>query len=178
MRLILVRHPKPLCAKGLCYGRLDIPCEPEALDLAAERLAKLAVDSFVVSSPAARALSLARRLSNDVFVEPRLQELDFGDWEGRLWQELGRDAIDAWRAGLPASSPPHGESLDAMSARLQEWLADLSRENDVLAITHAGPIRILRALLGAKPILTYFDQSVPFAEPLPLQIEAPSSSCA
>jgi alpha-ribazole phosphatase len=171
MRLILVRHPKPLCAPGLCYGRLDLPCEPQSLDLAAARLAKSAVGCRVATSPALRAQSLASRLASGVVVEPRLRELDFGDWEGRLWHDLGRDAIESWRKGLPSSAPPNGETLTAMAARLTCWLASLSGETDTLAVTHAGPIRVLRALLRNEPVLTYFEKSVPFAEPFILEIE-------
>ena len=101
MRLILVRHPKPLCQRGICYGRLDLECEPEAVETAVARLGELAAAARVFSSPARRARDLAARLSAEAIVDPRLQELDFGDWEGRRWQDLGREAIEAWRVGLP-----------------------------------------------------------------------------
>jgi alpha-ribazole phosphatase len=172
MRLILVRHPKPLGAAGLCYGRLDIPCDPFALDSAAARLFSLARDCLLVTSPAMRARCLAVRLSSQFIVEPRLQELDFGAWEGRLWQDLGREAVEAWQQGLPASAPPGGETLDAMQARCAAWLASLRGGQDVLAITHAGPVRVLRAILGGAPLLTYFTETVPFAEPLTLEFKS------
>ena len=122
MRLILVRHPKPLCEKGVCYGRLDLECDPQALSEAVSRLGKLASASLIFTSPAKRARDLAARLSTQTIVDDRLQELDFGDWEGRRWQDLGREAIDAWRIGLPDSAPPNGETLTAMAARCSSWL--------------------------------------------------------
>ncbi len=82
MRLVLVRHPKPKCEAGLCYGRLDLDCEEDALEAAALRLHGFARGHRVVASPARRAAALAARLSEDVFIEPRLQELHFGEWEG------------------------------------------------------------------------------------------------
>ncbi len=170
MRLILVRHPKPLCEPGLCYGRLDLECVADALDTAALRLAGLAEGCRIVSSPARRARDLAARLGADVALEPRLQELHFGEWEGRRWQDLGRDPIDAWRAGLPDAAPPGGETLSAMAARCADWLASLEPDGlPVLAVTHAGPIRVIRALLAGEPLLAYFAASVPFAEPLALE---------
>jgi hypothetical protein len=30
MRIVLIRHPKPLIEAGICYGRLDIPPHPSA----------------------------------------------------------------------------------------------------------------------------------------------------
>jgi alpha-ribazole phosphatase len=173
VRLILVRHPKPICANGLCYGRLDLECDPAALDAAAIRLGDAAQGRCIVTSPAQRALSLALKLSAEIAIEPRLQELHFGDWEGRLWKDIGRDGIDEWQRGLPASAPPHGESLCAMAARCWDWLQTLAVTGPpVLAVTHAGPIRVIRALLKGEPLLTYFGEAVPFAEPLLFDVPA------
>ncbi len=173
MRLILVRHPKPLCVSGICYGRLDLECEPGAVDAAVARLRELAVVARVFSSPARRARDLAARLSTDAVVDPRLQELDFGDWEGRRWQDLGREAIKAWHMGLPDSAPPNGETLSAMSARCDSWLKSLQPgQSPALAITHAGPIRVIQALLRGEPLLTYFTTAIPFGEPLELKLSS------
>jgi alpha-ribazole phosphatase len=175
MRLILVRHPKPRCVEGLCYGRLDLECEPKALEEAARKLGRLAAGHRVVTSPARRARQLAERLSPDPEIEPRLQELDFGDWEGRLWQALGREAVEAWQRGLPGAAPPNGESLTAMASRCAEWLAGLDPEGlPVLAVAHAGPIRLIRAILAGEPLLTYFKSAVPFGEPAVLEVNAAS----
>ena len=174
MRLILVRHPKPVCEKGICYGRLDLECEPQALSEAVLRLAELAASSRIFTSPAKRARNLAGRLSREAIVDDRLQELNFGDWEGRRWQDLGREAIDLWSQGLPDSAPPNGETLTAMAARCASWLKSLqASEGPVLAVTHAGPIRVIRAMLEGKEILTHFAVPVPFAEPIALQLAVP-----
>ncbi len=170
MRLILVRHPKPLCEPGLCYGRLDLECVADALDTAALRLAGLAEGCRIVTSPARRARDLAERLGAAA-VEPLLQELDFGDWEGRRWQDLGRETVEEWRRTLPDAAPPGGETLSAMAARCAEWLSSLdAADGAVLAVTHAGPIRVIRALLNGEPLLTYFAAPLPFAEPIAFEI--------
>lgn len=171
MRLILVRHPKPLCEPGLCYGRLDLECERAALEDAASRLKALAASRQVISSPARRALALAERLSSNVLVETRLQELHFGAWEGRRWSDLGKAPIDAWRRGLPDAAPPGGETLTSLAARCADWLAALApAEQPTLAITHAGPIRAIRALVEGKPLLHYFGASVPYAQPIEIEV--------
>ncbi len=170
MRLILVRHPKPLCDPGLCYGRLDLACDAQALKRAALNLRHLAGGHRIVSSPARRAFDLAITLSPEAAPDPRLQELNFGDWEGLRWQDIGRGPLDEWRRGLPHSAPPNGESLAALAARCSDWLkAPEPGGPPVLAITHAGPIRVIRALLKGEPLLTYFETAVPFAEPLILE---------
>ena len=170
MRLILLRHPKPLCEKGICYGRLDLECEPQALSEAVSRLRKLAFTSPTFTSPARRARDLAARLSTQPIVDDRLQELNFGDWEGRRWRDLEREAIDAWDQGLPDSAPPNGETLTAMADRCASWLKSLQpSESPVRAVTHAGPIRVIKAMLNGEPLLTYFTTTIPFAQPIELQ---------
>ncbi len=169
MRLILVRHPKPDCKEGLCYGRLDLSCDAGTLETAVHKLGPIALGHRIVSSPARRAKDLALRLGEEVAIEPRLQELDFGAWEGCLWSDLGRDAVEAWQRGLPSSAPPGGETLAAMGARCGEWLASLEPDGPpVLAVAHAGPIRVIRALIEGAPLLRYFKTGIPFAEPLAL----------
>ncbi len=178
MRLILVRHPKPNCESGLCYGRLDLECGPDALEAAADSLKPRLRGCHIVTSPARRAQSLAQRLGAHVAIEPRLQELDFGDWEGRRWDELGREAVEAWQRGLPDSAPPNGETLSSMASRCADWLGSLDPDGPpVLAITHAGPIRAIRALLNREPLLTYFSAAVPFAEPLALDADEAKVLC-
>ncbi len=171
MRLILVRHPKPLCEKGVCYGRLDLECEPQALSEAVLRFENLASASLIFTSPARRARDLAARLSTQTLVDDRLQELNFGDWEGRRWQDLGREAIDAWSQGLPDLAPPNGEALTAMADRCTSWLDSIrSSESPVFAVTHAGPIRLIKAILNGEPLLTYFTDAIPFAEPIMMEL--------
>jgi alpha-ribazole phosphatase len=175
MRLILVRHPRPLHEPGICYGRLDLKCDPEALSEAADGLSQMARGARVFTSPAQRALALAARLSDNPAVDARLQELDFGDWEGRKWDEIGQQAIETWEDGLPDSAPPNGEALSAMAARCADWVASLEPdERPVIAITHAGPIRLIRAILRAEPLLTYFSEAVPYGEAITLEDPPPA----
>jgi alpha-ribazole phosphatase len=163
LRLILVRHPRPLCPQGLCYGRTDLACDPAHRDEVAHSLREAAKGADVVSSPLRRAHDLARLLRADIEVDDRLSELNFGLWENRLWSDLGREAIDLWRAGLPNSAPPGGESLAAMIERCAEWLADISRrKSSILAISHAGPIRVIRALASGRPPLDLFASPFPY----------------
>ncbi len=59
-----------------------------------------------------------------------------------------------------------------MAERCREWLAKLPPNGPpVLAVTHAGPIRLIRALLAGEPLLTHFATAVPFAKPLVLEVK-------
>jgi len=165
MRLILARHPKPVVEAGVCYGRMDLSCDAAEVDAAVARLMPYASGALIYTSPARRCRDLALRLDPAARVDPRLQELDFGAWEGVRWDAIAQSDFDAWANGLPDTAPPGGEALTAMAARLSDWLADIAPAGvDVLAITHAGPIRVLRALAECAPLLTHFSEPVPYGE--------------
>lgn len=88
--------------------------------------------------------------------DARLRELDFGDYEGRTWDELKDDPrYCAWVDSAGKQSPPGGESADALWGRLEDWLESvLARAAEhghrrVLAVSHGGVIRELRRRLEA-----------------------------
>jgi alpha-ribazole phosphatase len=81
-------------------------------------------------------------------VDARLSELAFGEWEGRPYAELERDAAFVrWMSDWREAAPPGGERLAELAARVLAWRADvIARSEGLLALTHAGVIRALRAL--------------------------------
>ena len=95
MQIFLIRHPRPLVGAGVCYGQLDVDCvDPQPL--AAQLAARLPDGVPVVSSPRCRARRLALALDANTGVDARLSEIGFGDWEGRAWDSLERDALAEW----------------------------------------------------------------------------------
>ncbi|WP_404301733.1 histidine phosphatase family protein [Alicycliphilus denitrificans] len=159
-RLWLVRHARPLVADGLCYGRLDLPVDAAASREAAQVLARALPPQVAAirHSPLQRCELLAlelRALRPDLAsnAEPRIQELDFGSWEGRAWNTIARAQIDAWAADLAGHAPGGGEPLAAMLARVAQALRDAvasaqTHDGDVVWITHAGVARCVQWLLA------------------------------
>ncbi len=153
MRILLVRHPAPDIAPGHCYGRLDVGLSAAGL-LAADGLrARLGAAGIAqrTSSPARR----CRTIDEAATLDDRLQELDFGAWEGRPWDGIDRAALDAWAADPLGFAPPGGEAGAALLARVTAFATDLLRRGqDAIVITHGGPLRLLPALLqGQTPDL-------------------------
>lgn len=98
----------------------------------------------VISSPLRRARRLAEALDPARIDDSRLAEIDFGEWEGKPWNDVDRNALDAWAADVLDFTPPGGESV----ARLQQRAIDFAASLDVpkvVLVTHVG---ILRSLLG------------------------------
>ncbi len=162
MKLLLVRHAAPDIPPGFCYGRLDVPLHPAAMDAVRNVAASLSRPSEIArvrTSPARRCRALAEALGQLCGVAPtvdaRLQELDFGAWEGLPWDEVPRADLDAWAASPLLFAPPGGERGAALVARVRAVHDELrlARE-DCVIVSHGGPLKVLAALLrGEAPDL-------------------------
>lgn len=149
MILHLVRHPQPVVAPGICYGRLDLEAENAAS--VAERLrADLAPDLPVWSSPLRRCLTLAECLHPAPLIDERLVEMNFGCWEGVHWDAVPRAELDAWAADVAGYAPPGGESPLMLQRRALDFVAGLAVPEAVV-VTHAGVIRCLLAHWQSLP---------------------------
>lgn len=154
LELFLIRHPRPAGGEGLCYGRLDLPLADSA-DTAADRLRPLLPAAApLFSSPLQRCRLLAASLRPTVQVEARLAEMHFGDWEGQAWDAIPRPELDAWAADISGYAPPGGESPAAVLARLLDWAEELRRQRTscAIAVSHAGPIRLLLCHVLGLPL--------------------------
>jgi len=160
MKVLLVRHPQLQIAPGICYGRrLDIPLTPEGLETAIRLSADpiFADAAHIWSSPARRCREVSDRVAATnaapLTVDPRLHELDFGEWEGRSWDEIGKEALDAWAAAPETYRPPGGESATELLDRVRSFHAQIvGRGEDCAVVSHGGPLRILGAMLRGQPI--------------------------
>ncbi len=143
MEVFLIRHPRPLIDAGVCYGCLDIDAE-DPTPIVRRLRSLLPPSTPVMASPLRRTRTLAEALHAQPQFDSRLREIDFGAWEGRRWEEIGRSPLDAWANDLLDYAPPGGESAAMLQKRVVACLSELST-NRVAVVTHAGPIR---ALLG------------------------------
>ncbi len=116
----------------------------------------------IVTSPLARCADFARALSQrrgiPLRMDPRLAELDFGDWEGRTAAELmatEAEALGRFWADPVAHPPPGGEPLLAFQARvLAAWeeLVRQDRGDRTLVISHGGVIRVILCQVLGYPL--------------------------
>ena len=153
VRLCLIRHFPPEVASGLCYGQTDLSLkdsaseDPARLEAIRERLRQYGVaDAPVFSSPLRRCRELAEALSPTVMVDPRLAELDFGDWEMQTWDAIGPRALDAWAADIAGFRPPGGETGYELQVRALVWLREISAcHEQAVVVSYAGVMRVLQA---------------------------------
>jgi len=80
---------------------------------------------------------------------PELREIDFGDWEGKTYNEIQREwkgLLNAWERKPSQIKIPRGESIKDLAERIRSTIKKIvSNHPDqrVAIITHGGPIRII-----------------------------------
>ena len=113
------------------------------------------------ASPAGRTLQtaaiIAEHLGRDFFeirTDPRLFEIDVGDWAGRRYADIvaAQGEILCPDRHVFTARPPAGEWYPAVASRLQDWLGDLDPAGTFLVVTHGVTLRVLVGLLaGGEP---------------------------
>jgi alpha-ribazole phosphatase len=159
MSLWLVRHATPEIAQGTCYGSTDMPADTAATRTAADTLAELLPHGIALkTSPLKRCTQLASALCEarpDLVSEsdPRLAEMDFGQWEGQRWDAIDANQLAQWTDNFWLHRPGGGESVQAFMTRVGSvWDEASQTGKDCVWITHAGVMRaatlISRGMLG------------------------------
>ena len=138
----------------------------------------------VWSSPQGRALATARpsagALGQEVRVDARLRELDFGVGEGRTRQEMGElfpEALAAFMADPVANHLPGGEDPVAAASRFVACLRDVAEariEGTALIVAHATIIRLALCQLLGEPLREYrrLFPAIRNCSPIELRIDA------
>src|SRR5260221_12564347 len=141
------RNDTPLTEHGRLQARM-------LAAILAELLAGQPTPRFV-SSPLPRARTTmelildALGLPRVYDTDPRLMEIDLGDWSGLTDEEAkARDPAmwekrihDKWNVRVPGG----GENYAMVAQRLTEWASELDR--GTVAISHGAATRILRGLI-------------------------------
>lgn len=156
------------------WGRSDVP-----LSLSGRVRMQAAADAGplwdrVISSPLSRCAEFAHAYAGrhrlPLTLDPRLQEMDFGAWEGCSAEELMATAPAALRRFWTAPDeqpPPGGERLGLFQRRvLQAWdalVADCPHEDHILVVTHGGVIRVLLCHALEHPVDRLLELEVGYA---------------
>jgi probable phosphoglycerate mutase len=165
LRLLAVRHGATEWSQARRFaGARDVPLTAQGR-LQAEAVAQALAGAAAVAiytSPLERARTSAEVIAKphrlEPVIEPAFREMAFGAWEG-----LGRDELAArfpieaaaWATTPHAVTPPEGEPLPAVDARVRAALAALAerhRGQTVILVSHAIVTRlIVLEALGLGP---------------------------
>jgi alpha-ribazole phosphatase len=155
--LWLARHAQPLIAAGICYGQLDVAANSAATAQSAAELAAVLPSGMAVAvSPLQRCEQLWQALSRlrpDLThqTDPRLQEMNFGAWEGRAWADIPAAELAAWTDDFSSYAVGgSGESVAGFMARVAAAVDGLEREKNTVWLTHAGVIRAVTLIASGQ----------------------------
>lgn len=147
----LVRHGRhALLGRTLC-GRMDGVTLDE---VGCSQMARCATNlsprpSLIQSSPQRRCMQsasiLAAHFRLPIEIAPAVDELDYGEWTGRSFEELCQDPQwSRWNKRRGSARPPGGESMRSLQNRVVNHLEQLRNDpiaGTVIVVSHAEPIR-------------------------------------
>ena len=164
-RLNLIRHGQTdWNAESRWQGQADVPLNSLGLEQAQQLAAELADASIQViyASDLQRALQtvqpLADRTGLPVCVDPRLREINVGDWQGLLVDEIAArygELFHRRQADPSAFTPPGGETLGQVQGRAYQVLDEILERHPhetVAIVAHGFVIALLRLRLEDRPV--------------------------
>jgi alpha-ribazole phosphatase len=145
--------------KGQYIGSTDMPlCEEgkQQIKELAEAYVYPIADLFY-SSPLQRCVKTLKMLYPDATIQllPKLAECNFGDYEGKTFEELKElEDYKNWVAGAGKAAPPNGESGPEFQARCCVGFAEVveqllrSGKQKAVIVAHGGTIMSILSTFG------------------------------
>lgn len=170
MNLLLIRHGQTDWNLAQRFqGQSDIPLNETGRKQAQALAERLAAEPFdaVYSSDLQRATETARitcrsGFQPDICPDPRLREVNFGNWEGLTYDEIKAkhpETLAAWESDIFKNAPPHGETLEGLAIRVQSMLDELREKHEdqnILIVAHGGVLQTLICLALKLPPTMYW----------------------
>ena len=154
-RLTLISHAPTAAVRAAAFP-LDEGIDEKARRDASALSGVLPQFGAAWMSPARRAIETASALNVDAKIEPLLRDMDLGRWAGRTFADVEASEpheMVRWLSDT-AASPHGGESVEALLARVGNWLrAAGERQGRSVAVTHPAVIRAaIVVAIEAKPV--------------------------
>ncbi len=150
---LLMRHGEtPWNREGRVMGRNPVELDEDGRKQveAAVPLARMLQPEMIVCSPLVRARQSAEIIANgigirDIIEDPRLSEVEYGRWEGMIYEDLVKDAHYIHYRERPLDEPtPGGETMYQVQARGVDSIRHTIAANPgkrVLFVSHGDIIR-------------------------------------
>ena len=179
-KLCLVRHGQTdWNLEGRYQGQSDVPLNGTGQAQARGLARLLRNDPFdaIYSSDLVRALETARAIaavhdSLVVNVEPRLREINQGEWEGVQVDTIRERYASLWKLRRmdPVNiRPPGGETVTEVQERVQSALDDIASlypDGSVLIVSHGLALATVLCRVRGVPIGLAYQQIPENAEPI------------
>ena len=167
MDIVLIRHTSVGVPKGTCYGWSDVPVAETFEQEAAVTKSNLGDGAFdaVFSSPLTRARMLAGYCGwPDPIIDDRLKEMNMGDWEMKLFDEIEDENLQRWYDDYMHLAATGGESFPDLFARVSSFLDELKTKpyRRVAVFAHGGVLICAGIYGGLFPEEDCFKHLVPY----------------
>ena len=159
MKIWITRHGQTdLNKQKLMQGLTDEPLNEKGIEqakVAREKIGYIQFDA-VYASPLKRAIQTASIIGNvpvdQVKMDSRIIEVDFGDYELRNYFKLGLKMTSYWALPELLPAPKSVEPVSSMIKRSHAFLKEIESKNydNVLVVCHGGIIRSLCGYLEDK----------------------------
>lgn len=168
----LLRHGE-IATPGILAGKTDVALSEFGRRQLCQSTESLSDIKRCISSPLQRCALWAEEYASKnelpLQIEPNIQEMNFGDWDGKPYQSLwetkshANDSIsgsvsigDFWQNPWEVT-PPNGESMQVFTARVDRWWQQFLSSNlddNTLVVAHSGVIKYLIAKIMGVPLKT------------------------
>lgn len=168
MQVVLIRHTSVAVPRGTCYGQTDVPVSDTFEQEAEQTLRNLQPFmpfDAVYSSPLTRARKLAAYCGYPTLtVDARLMEMNMGQWEMQLYDEIQDPHLQAWYQDYMHLPTTGGEAFPDLRARVASFLDQLrQQEHERVAIfAHGGVLVAAGLYAGLYTEENAWDHLVPF----------------
>ena len=93
-----------------------------------------------------------QKISDNVILDPRIMELNLGDWEMKSKKSIPKELVEKWEKDMMNFTIPNGESNKNFLKRLKNFTDEICmHEEDVLIVAHAGSINGMISNLIKEP---------------------------
>lgn len=151
-----------IAASSLCIGQTDIKVDRRKLKCLANKIERFVrlnqLPKMMWVSPLHRSLKVGVILAQRGFkctIAPEFAEINFGDWDGKSWEQIEKQQIDEWCNNFVHFAPDNGESLQQLFNRAESWLDKIlaeQKDHPVLAIDHAGWINAAKMIAAGQEV--------------------------
>ena len=156
-RILLTRHGQTLWnIEGRVQGSLDSPLTEKGILQTRSLAFRLRNEGIehIYSSDSLRAISTAEEIRCELGLEtlttnPALREFSFGEWEGRIWQDLREenpDVFKIWDLQPHLVTTPGGENMGFVMERAWNYLQQIIKlhaEETVCVVTHGLTLKMI-----------------------------------
>ncbi|MFD3156275.1 alpha-ribazole phosphatase [Haloimpatiens sp. FM7330] len=154
MNIYFLRHGQTSeNTKSVYYGSLDVNLNEKGIQQikkAAKFFKNIKIDKVYISDRKrtfqTASIIIGNKKDIPIIVDNRLNETNFGDFEGKNYDELVKlypEECKKWIEDWKTFRPVNGETFIEMYTRTSGFMDDIknSKDENILVVTHSGVIR-------------------------------------